>query len=68
MTLQLTQHGETFTISTKDGQDIYQFMDLIEQLCLGAGYQPESVREGFIVKADSYSARSTDENNKSIGI
>lgn len=53
MKLILEHYEEQYTIETsRSNYDIHEVIDLVERLLLSAGYHPESVKDGFIAKAD----------------
>lgn len=46
--------GHRVSLEFPTGSDIDELMQQFRQLCLGAGFHPVSVREGFIKMSEDY--------------
>ena len=45
-------YGDEQTISFNADSDIHDYMDYVQRLLIAASFSPETVREGFIEKAE----------------
>lgn len=48
------QYGQSMIESVKDDLDIYEMMELIERALLATSYHYNSIKDGFISKAEEY--------------
>jgi hypothetical protein len=45
-------YGQKQTIEFVSGSDIHEYMDFVERLLIAASFHPESVKDGFVAKAE----------------
>lgn len=55
MKITVETYDNKYTIEEPhDDQDIYEMMGVLERMLFAMGYNPDSVKEGFIDIADAY--------------
>jgi len=54
MKITIESHDKSIIEVENNDLNIHEMMDLLERLLLGSGYHPNTVKDGFIAKAQAY--------------